>query len=115
MGFSCTAKPVADGVAIIVAGDVDLAAHKAFEAEVQQVWDGSSKLVIDLSQVTFLDSMGLRVLVQTRQRAEDNGSEVVLAGPSTPVLRVLELAGVTSVFSLADPLPAAAPDPDPAS
>jgi anti-anti-sigma factor len=115
MGFSCTAKAVADGVAIIVAGDVDLAAHQAFEAEVEQAWDGSSRLVIDLSQVTFLDSMGLRVLVQTRQRATESGSDFVLAGPSTPVLRVLELAGVTQVFTLVEPLPEAAPDPDPTS
>lgn len=114
MGFSCTARQVADGVALVVSGDVDLAAHTAFEAEVAKAWDGSSRLVIDLSHVDFLDSMGLRVLVQARQTAAENGSEFALAGPSTPVLRVLDLAGVTSIFSVVEALPDVTEDPDPA-
>jgi anti-sigma B factor antagonist len=114
MGFSCTVRQVANGVALVVSGDVDLAVHAAFEAEIAKAWDGSSRLAIDLSQVTFLDSMGLRVLVQARQQAAENGSEFVLAGPSTPVLRVLDLAGVASIFSVVEPLPDVAEDPDPA-
>ena len=33
MGFSCTAKQVGDGVALVIRGEVDFAAHAAFEAE----------------------------------------------------------------------------------
>lgn len=113
MEFSCTAQEVGGRLVLAVAGDVDLAAHARFEADVEKSWDGSTDLVVDCSQVAFLDSMGLRVLVQTRQRATENGRDFTLAAPSEPVLRVLDLAGVRSLFSVVGPVPDA--DPEPAS
>jgi stage II sporulation protein AA (anti-sigma F factor antagonist) len=111
MEFSCTAKQVAGHVVLTVAGDVDLAAQTRFEAAVEQSWPTSSDLVIDCSRVTFLDSMGLRVLVHTMQRATEHGRDFALAAPSAPVLRVLDLAGVKSLFPVVGPLPDAEPDP----
>jgi stage II sporulation protein AA (anti-sigma F factor antagonist) len=115
MEFSCTASQIAGRVVLIVAGDVDLAAHPRFEADVAQSWDRSSDLVIECSQITFLDSMGLRVLVHTRQHAVENGREFALAAPSEPVIRVLELAGIKDLFPVVGTIPDAEPDPDPAS
>lgn len=114
MEFSCTARQLADRVVVTVGGDVDLAAHTRFEADLQQFWTGSSDLVIDCSQVTFLDSMGLRVLVQFKQQAAEKGREFALAAPSEPVLRVLQLAGVRDLFPVLGPIAGAEPDPDPA-
>ena len=114
MGFSCSVRQDAGQVVIAVSGDVDLAAHPLFLAEIARSWDGSTDLVVDLSQVTFLDSMGLRVLVQTRQHAEDSGRAFALLAPSRPVLRVFDLAGVTGIFTILDAVPDAEPDPDPA-
>jgi len=115
MEFSCTANQIAGRVVLTVTGDVDLAAHTRFEAEVERSWDGSSDLVIDCSRITFLDSMGLRVLVQSRQRASDNSRDFALAAPSEQVLRVLELAGIKSLFTVVGTIPGSEPDPDPAS
>ena len=99
MEFSCTATQVAGRVTLTLAGEVDLAAHTRFQSEVAQSWDGSTDLVIECSGVTFLDSMGLRVLVHAMQRASANGRYVTLAAPSKPVIRVLDLAGVRSLFT----------------
>ena len=111
MEFSCTAGQVGGRVVVTVAGDVDLAVHTRFEAEVEQSWDGSTDLIIDCSGVTFMDSMGLRVMVRTRQRAAECGGKFALAAPSEPVLRVLELAGVKDLFSVVDPpMPDSEPD-----
>ena len=100
MEFSCTAGQAGGRVVVTVAGDVDLAVHTRFEAAVGQSWDGSTDLVIDCSGVTFMDSMGLRVLVRAMQRAEAANRVVALAAPSQPVLRVLELAGVDGLFTM---------------
>lgn len=119
MEFSCTARRVPGCVVLTVAGDVDLAAHSRFEAELAEAWDGSSSdLVIECSQVAFLDSMGLRVLVHALQRAADSGRSVTLAAAPEPVLRVLDLAGVRGLFTEVEAVPDAKDaetDPDPAS
>ena len=98
MEFSCTAEQGADHVVFTLAGDLDLAAHARLQTGLDQSWDASTDLVIDCSQVTFLDSMGLRVLVHAMQRATAADRAIALAAPSQPVLRVLELAGVTELF-----------------
>lgn len=114
MEFSSTARQTAGRVVLTIAGDVDLAAHITFKSHVDRAWDGSTDLVIDCSQVTFLDSMGLRVLVQTIQRAGENGRSVVLAAPSQPVTRVLDLAGVRSQFTEVEAVPDCEAEPNPA-
>ena len=78
MEFSCTAEDFADHVVLTVTGDVDLAAHTRFQSELDQAWDGSADLVVECSQITFLDSMGLRVLVHAMQRAAANGRSITL-------------------------------------
>jgi len=111
MEFSCTAEEFADHVVLTVAGDVDLAAHTRFQNGVDQAWDGTADLVVDCSRITFLDSMGLRVLVHAMQRATANGRGITLRSPSQPVLRVLELAGITELFAVTVAAPDAEPNP----
>lgn len=113
MEFSCTAEQFADHVVLTVAGDVDLAAHTRFQSDVDLAWDGSVDLVFECSRVTFLDSMGLRVLVHAMQRGTANGRSVTLTAPSQPVLRVLELAGIKDLFPMTEPAPDAQADPAP--
>ncbi|GAA1987309.1 STAS domain-containing protein [Catenulispora subtropica] len=116
MEFSCTSQQTGGLLVYTVTGDVDLAAHARFQTDVDAAWPSApTDVVFDLSGVTFLDSMGLRVLVQTMQRASHQNCGFALAAPSEPVLRVLELAGVTSLFSVVGPLPDGEPDPDPVS
>jgi stage II sporulation protein AA (anti-sigma F factor antagonist) len=114
MEFSCTARQTADSVVLTLAGEVDLAAHTRFQEDIDRAWDGGTDLVIDCSQVTFLDSMGLRVLVSTLQRATENNRTVTLAAPSRSVIRVLDLAGVRGLFTEVEAVSEEEHDPDPA-
>lgn len=58
-------------------------------------------MVLDCSGVTFFDSMGLRTAVQCMQQAKEVGATFALI-PSEPVTRVLELAGVSGIFTIYD-------------
>lgn len=101
MEFNCTARQSGQHLAATVAGDVDLAIYPRFAAEAE-VWAGKdTDVVLDCSEVTFMDSMGLRVLVQLRQDLTEAGHTFTLTNPSKPVARVLELAGVRELFGLA--------------
>jgi anti-anti-sigma factor len=113
MDFTSTVRHAAGRVVLTVAGDVDLAAHGRFQADIDQAWDGTTDLVLDCSQVTFLDSMGLRVLVTTIQRADEHGRKVTLAAPSQPVIRVLDLAGIREMFTEVEAVPTDTPGSDP--
>lgn len=62
-------------------------------AAIEEDRGGSNVLTLDLSALRFMDSQGLRLLLQTAKDLEDSG-EMVLVDPSYAVLRLLRLAGV---------------------
>jgi anti-sigma B factor antagonist len=80
-----------------VAGEID--AHSAPSlAELLTV--NGEKLVLDLAGVTFMDSSGLRVVVNLHQHGQDGGPELVIQDPSKPVVRLFEIAGLTELLAI---------------
>jgi anti-sigma B factor antagonist len=66
---------------------------------------GAREVVIDLTDTSFLDSSGLRALVGLQQLFGRDGGAVRLSQPSKPVMRVLEITGLTGYFSIDDARP----------
>ena len=62
----------------------------------------TERVVIDLSGVDFVDSSGLRVLIQAHQQADEAGRSLVLARPSTSVRRLLEISGLNDYLTIDD-------------
>jgi anti-anti-sigma factor len=88
---------------ITVTGRVDSATASDFEANVNDVIEGGQhNLVLDLSQVDFLSSAGLRVLVTTRKTLQGAGGDIVLAQPSDRVVETLDTAGLDVLFERYD-------------
>jgi anti-anti-sigma factor len=82
-------------------GEFDLSEVHTFRETVTAgfVHDGYS-VVLDLSEITFLDSSGLRAILEARHAALARGASLVLMGPSEAVEKVLELTGLTDVFDI---------------
>ena len=97
-------------VELAVAGRVD--AHwsghlaRAVEAAIR---DGANRLRLDLAQVRYLSSAGIRVFLTFHQQLHRIGGSFSLANPSPPVRDVLEMAGLLAVL-----LEDRAPEPQPA-
>ena len=89
----------ADGEsAVLVRGDLDVAVGVEFVRAVDEVLagDGSStRVVVDLGNVDFIDSSGLRALLQLRQ---NYGERVQVGTVSAAVQRLLELTGTLEHF-----------------
>ncbi|MDQ0305926.1 anti-sigma B factor antagonist [Kitasatospora herbaricolor] len=82
-------------VAVVWArGDIDLetapALHRRLEAALREHRD----VVLDLSQVTFMDCAGLGTLLDARGQAERHGGRLVLRAVGPDVLRLLRLTGL---------------------
>jgi anti-sigma B factor antagonist len=83
-------------------GEIDVATAQGLRSELAAVPSGTRKLVVDLSEVTFLDSTGLGVLVATLKRLQDGAddSRVALVVTRPQTVRVLEVTGLARVFSV---------------
>jgi anti-sigma B factor antagonist len=86
---------------IRVQGDLDLESHLAWEAAiVRAIEGGAGPVTVDLSQVPFLDSSGVRALLTSRQKAMAHGTTLAVRDPQPIVAQVLRLTGVASLFGL---------------
>jgi anti-sigma B factor antagonist len=98
-----------DGSAVVaVAGEIDVYTSPILQERlVEVIRDGSSSIVLDLSEVTFLDSTGLGVLITGLKRCRSAGGDLVLVTAQPNVLKVLEITGLNDVFKVHDTVEAA--------
>jgi anti-sigma B factor antagonist len=90
-----------DDITLLTVGEVvDLATAPVLEEAIDGVLSQEPKaLIVDLSAVTFLASVGLRLLVRTHEKVSKSGEfAVVASGPVTS--RPIQLTGLDEVFSL---------------
>ena len=63
---------------------------------------GRSQLVLDLRGLTFMDSTGVRLILQAREHALRHGAELVVVRGDATVMRVLELIGLEAQLDFVD-------------
>ena len=62
--------------------------------------DGATMVTVDLSDLAFIDSTGLSVLITGLKRLRQQGGDMVLRSPTPGTRKVLEITGLTEVFSI---------------
>jgi anti-sigma B factor antagonist len=88
-------------------GEIDLYNAPAVrEALLAACSDGPERVVVDLSEVEFLDSTALGALVEARTRLP-NREGFILAAPGPEARRALEIAGLDRHFAVQDTVPEA--------
>jgi anti-sigma B factor antagonist len=87
--------------AVVVHGDIDIAGGPVLENALRDN-QGVGPLTIDLRGVSFIDSSGLRSLLNASRRAQEAATHVVLRGVGPEVARLLQITGTTERFSIED-------------
>lgn len=54
----------------------------------------AGEILVDLAAVSFVDSSGLRVLLDATNRARSTGGDLVIASPQASVQRLIEISGL---------------------
>ena len=81
-----------------VAGRIDAATSGEFESKLNdEINKGYSNIVLDMHDVDFLGSAGLRILNLTKAAAESGGGKLVICDPSQQVVESLKIAGFYDV------------------
>ena len=84
-----------------LAGDIDLAGAKIFRERIVQVLDrGEQALLIDFTDVTYINSTGLSVLILAANRMGGASGKLALTGVTDSIQRVLKITGLTSLFTI---------------
>ena len=96
---------------LAVQGEVDVYTAPQFREQLIQLVDqGHRNIVVDLEGVEFLDSTGLGVLVGGLKRVRSHDGDLSLVCTQRRILKVLEITGLTKVFSIHDSVDSAVRD-----
>ena len=83
----------------VLAGDLDTAAAAETEAALKPLFESTGKdLVLDCTDLQYIASSGIRILVNLLKTAKANGDRVVLKNVNEVIRDVLELTGFVSYF-----------------
>jgi anti-sigma B factor antagonist len=103
MDFAITHHLVGEIAVVQVSGWIELAsAPKLRDTLVGVIDDGHVHLVIDLSEVVFLDSTGLGVLISLLHRLRSRDGSLALAGAKDRVYKVFHTTQLTKVLTLTE-------------
>src|ERR1700760_2315105 len=96
-----TIGPVGDCAVLRVAGEVDVYTAPRLRERIRELAGaGTGHLIADLSEVDFLDSTGLGVLVGGLKRVREDGGSLALAVRTPRILRVFQITGLTKAFAV---------------
>jgi anti-sigma B factor antagonist len=102
--FRVDVEPERDAVRVAPVGELDIATVDKLRAEVDRLREsGFAKLVLDLRGVRFLDSTGLRLVLELDAAAKEASQELMLIRGSTVVQRIFEVTQVAERLRFIDP------------
>ena len=99
--FGLTEEPLPGGRLLAVSGELDLATAPDLRERLAALVDaGTTSIVVDLRDVTFMDSIGLAAIVQARSRLRANGRLALVVAPGSYAELVLEIAGMPRALAI---------------
>lgn len=94
-------KEYTDVVNVIVNGDIEMMTIKNFKEKLFEIGHNTDKNIeIDLSNVDYIDSSGVGVLISLLKLQKKKGKTLNINKVSTKVLNVLKLSSLSDVFEM---------------
>ncbi|MEU0030892.1 STAS domain-containing protein [Streptomyces sp. NPDC006335] len=88
-----------EGIRILtVAGEIDYDTCETLRQALDVPATPPPRLVIDMRQVTFMDSTGINLLIAAHQSATDAGGWIRLAAPTSSVIRTIQIVGLDALI-----------------
>jgi anti-anti-sigma factor len=99
--FEVRTRSEPDQLVVTPVGELDIATVDQVRTAIAERADGA-RLVLDLSQLGFMDTSGIQVVVESYRDARDQGFELSIVRAEPMVQRVFEIAGLEGVLPFID-------------
>jgi len=83
---------------VILDGRLDIEGAAAIDLKMNVIAGSKKAVLVDLQQVSFIGSMGLRALLAPARTIKSRGGKVVLFGPNEMVEKVLKTSGIDTLI-----------------
>lgn len=87
------------GLYVKPSGRIDINSAMEFGTQVNDALDGISELILDFSDVNYISSIGLRVLLEFQKRMKEQGT-MNLMNVSPEVMNIFNMTGFTNILTI---------------
>ena len=110
--FTVTVDADASPAVVTAAGELDAASSREFASALDEALACGTGVALDLGQVTFVDSAGLRVMAVALRRAKEENLTLGVSAMSDAVRRIFDMTGVSALLApqVRPPPPTWSPD-----
>lgn len=93
-----TTCPHDDGTVLLLEGEIDIATEDQFHAAAVDAVESQphGRIILDCRRLDFIDSSGLRVLIQTHKAAKEHYGRVLIAAPNPRIAQILHVTAIDS-------------------
>lgn len=107
MGLAVAMEERDDLLVVSLSGELDIYTVPGFRRDMGAVDPVSTRIVVDLSDVTLLDSSGLGALLSMLNRSHEGEGDLALVCPHRHLRRVFEVTGLREAFAFGDDIDSA--------
>jgi anti-sigma B factor antagonist len=101
--FSVTVSTDGDRSTVALRGELDLSGVDRARQAIEQAEAGEAQLlVLDLSELDFIDSTGLEVMLRAARRAQEEGRRLIVQRPSRYVRRLLAMTAIDQSLDIVE-------------
>jgi anti-sigma B factor antagonist len=99
--FQLTQETAGDAQVVAVAGEIDLFTAPELKAALGEALDnGKTRIVVDLTQTTFLDSTALGVLIGAVKRLRSRDGAMTIVNTDVNIAKTFEITGLDQIFTI---------------
>ena len=101
MDLTLATSEVEGATIIAVGGEIDVYTAPKLREEIHRRLDqGDTRIVVDLTNVAYMDSSGLGVLIGALKRAREENGDLIVASPNPRIARILDVTGLSKIFNV---------------
>jgi anti-anti-sigma factor len=87
---------------VAVTGDVDLATVDVLRAQLTSALQRGAKVVLDLRNVSFMDTQGLAAVIEAEKSSSESGTRFIVVRAPATVHRLFDMIGLTDRLTVVD-------------
>jgi anti-sigma B factor antagonist len=100
-------KTVEQITVVEIIGDIDGKTAPQVQEQISPLIQAGCKIVLDVTQVAYMSSAGLRLMLTTHRQVSGNQGQVILAGVSTEIQEIMSATGFLNFFTVQETVDAA--------
>ena len=95
-----TKTQIGEKITFTLSGRADTTSSPEFQEKLIPAFDEAKEIIVDFTELAYISSAGLRVLLTGEKTAKAKGSSMTITGVSKEIMKVFEMTGLSGILTI---------------